>query len=184
VKPGATRCVRYGAACLLALLLAACAGPHAGLRSDEARLSAKITRLGSRVMELGPGVDRAEADRVARTAVTASLQLADDYRVTPPARWHNLLIQMGFRDRGLCYHWTEDLMRRLMALEPSTLELHWGVAHKGSDLREHNSVVVTAAGEPFRRGLVLDPWRDSGDLYWVAVERDSYPWQPLPREEW
>jgi hypothetical protein len=165
-------------------LLAACAGPHAGLRSDETRLSAKIARLGSRLMALGPGVDRTEADRVARTAVTASLQLADDYRVTPPARWHNLLIQMGFRDRGLCYQWTEDLMRRLMALEPSTLELHWGVAHKGSELREHNSVVITARGEPFRRGLVLDPWRDSGDLYWGAVDRDSYPWEPLPREEW
>jgi hypothetical protein len=187
VKRSAARRSRTGvstAACLLALVLAACAGPTAGLRTDDARLSATIARLQGSLSALGPGVDRAEAGRVARTAVTVSLQLADDYRVTPPARWHNLMIQMGFRDRGLCYHWTEDLMRHLMALDPATLELHWGVAHKGSHLREHNSVVVTARGEPFRCGLVLDPWRNSGDLYWVAVDRDSYPWEPLPRGEW
>ena len=46
----------------------------------------------------------AEAGRVAETAVTYSLRLAEEYRVSPPARWHNLLIQMGFRDRGLCFH--------------------------------------------------------------------------------
>lgn len=171
------------AACLAAVLLAACAGAS-GLRSDAGRLDEKTAALERSLAALGPEVDRAEARRAARAAVTTSLQLADDYRVVPPARLHNLLIQVGIRDRGLCWQWTEDLMARLQALELKTLELHWGVAHKGSDLREHNSVVVTAPGRPFRDGLVLDPWRDSGDLYWVAVDRDSYPWEPLPRNEW
>ncbi len=172
------------AVCLAAVLLAACAGPAAGLRADASRLADKTAALEQSLAALGPEVDRSEARRAARTAVTTSLQLADDYRVVPPARLHNLLIQAGVRDRGLCWQWTEDLMARLQALELKTLELHWGVAHKGSDLREHNSVVVTAPGRPFRQGLVLDPWRDSGDLYWVVVERDSYPWEPLPRSEW
>jgi hypothetical protein len=75
-------------------------------------------------------------------------------------------------------------MRRLQALGLRTFELHWGVAHKGSELREHNSVVITALRQPFEEGLVLDPWRNSGDLYWAVVATDSYPWVPLPREEW
>jgi hypothetical protein len=116
--------------------------------------------------------------------VTHSLRLAEEYRVVPPARWHNLLIQMGLRDRGLCYHWTEDLMAHLQALHLANYELHWGVAHPGSDLREHNSVVVTALNQPFEKGLVLDPWRNSGELTWVRVEEDAYPWQPLPRAKW
>jgi hypothetical protein len=187
VTRSATRRRRSGcgaAACLFALLVAGCAGTTAALRSDEARLSARIGALEGRLNALGPGIDRAEARRAARTAVMVSLHLADDYRVTSPARWHNLMIRMGFRDRGLCYHWTEDLMRHLLTLELKTLDLHWGVAHRGSDLREHNSVVVTAPGQPFRSGLVLDPWRDSGDLFWARVAEDSYPWEPLPREEW
>jgi hypothetical protein len=166
------------------VLLAACAGPASGLRSNARQLDDKTAALERSLAALGPEVDRTEARRAARTAVTTSLQLADDYRVVSPARLHNLLIQVGVRDRGLCWQWTEDLMARLQALDLKTLELHWGVAHKGSDLREHNSVVVTAPGRPFRQGLVLDPWRDSGDLYWIAVDRDSYPWEPLPRSEW
>ena len=99
---------------------------------------------------------------VAETAVTYSSRLAEEYRVVPPARLHNLLIQVGIKDRGLCYHWTEDLMKRLQALNLRTYQLHWGVAHKGNDLREHNSVVITANGQPFETGLLLDPWRNSG----------------------
>jgi hypothetical protein len=184
VKRTDTRAGVRAAACLLALALAGCAGSTAALRSDEARRSAKIAALERSIAALRPEVDRTEAHRAAHTAVTVSLQLAEDYRVAPPARWHNLLIQLGVRDRGLCFQWTEDLMRAMLALEMKTLDLHWGVAHRGSDLREHNSVVIAAARRPFRRGLVLDPWRNSGDLYWVIVDQDSYPWEPLPREEW
>lgn len=173
------------AALLLAVILTSgCAATHPSTAMGEAQIASKISSLQSRLKELGPGVEPVEARRLAETAVTLSLRLADEYRVVPPARWHNLLIQMGLRDRGLCYHWTEDLMAHLQALQLATYELHWGVAHPGSDLREHNSVVVTALNQPFAKGLVLDPWRNSGELTWIGVEQDAYPWQPLPRAKW
>ncbi len=28
------------------------------------------------------------------------------------------------------------------------------------------------------RDVVLDPWRDSGVLRWIAVREDRYPWEP------
>ena len=164
--------------------LSGCAGPRAAVPMEAARVESKIASLQGRLQGLGPATDPAEARRVAQTAVTDSHRLAEDYRLVPPARWHNLLIQMGFRERGLCYHWTEDLMKRLQALNLKTYRLHWGVAHKGSDLYEHNSVVITARDQPFETGLVLDPWRNSGDLYWAAVRLDEYPWVPLPPEQW
>ena len=144
----------------------------------------RAAALQSNLRKLGKDTDPAEARQVAETAVTYSLRLAEDYRVAPPALWHNLLIQIGFRDRGLCYHWTEDLMKRLQALNLQSYQLHWGVAYRGSDLREHNSVVITGLNQPFNEGLVLDPWRNSGDLYWAKVGQDKYPWKPLPRDEW
>jgi hypothetical protein len=104
--------------------------------------------------------------------------------VVPPAVFHNLLIQIGVRERGLCYQWTEDLMQHLQSLHLQSYRLLWGVAYRGSDLREHNSVVITALGQRFEDGLILDPWRDSGNLYWVTVHKDSYPWQELPRDQW
>lgn len=168
----------------VAILVSGCAAARLSLPADEAVISSKVAALQGSLAGLAPPPDPAEARRAAETAVTASLRLADSYRVVPPAKWHNLLIQMGIRERGLCFHWTEDLMKRLQELGLNSFDLHWGVAHRGSDLREHNSVVITAAGQPFETGLVLDPWRNSGDLFWARVDRDAYPWVPLPREEW
>ena len=168
---------------LAAALIAGCAGNRAALRSPE-RMSADIDGLRHALAALGPGIDGAEAGLVAETAVTYSSRLAEEYRVVPPARLHNLLIQVGIRERGLCYQWTEDLMKRLQTLNLRTYQLHWGVAHKGSNLQEHNSVVITAKDQPFATGLLLDPWRYSGDLYWAVVTTDSYPWQELPASEW
>jgi hypothetical protein len=164
--------------------LSGCAGPRAAAPMEAARIESKIASLQGRLKGLGPATDPEEARRVAQTAVADSYRLAEDYRLAGPARWHNLLIQMGLRERGLCFHWTEDLMKRLQALNLKTYRLHWGVAHKGSDLYEHNSVVITAWNQPFENGLVLDPWRNSGDLYWTAVREDDYPWVPLPPDQW
>jgi hypothetical protein len=171
-------------ALLVTLVLSGCAARHSSLARDDDHLSSRAASLHARLMMLDDDTDPDEARRVAETSVTYSLQLASDYRMVPPARWHNLLIQTGFRERGLCYHWTEDLMRRLQDLNLQTYRLHWAVAHKGSDLREHNSVVITGLNQPFEEGLVLDPWRYSGDLHWVKVGQDSYPWEPLPHDQW
>ena len=84
-----------------------------------------------------------------------SYQLADEYRVVRPAVLHNVLIRVGLKNRGLCYHWAEDLLKQLNALDLKNYQLHWGVAHRGSELREHNSVVITASGQAFERGLVF-----------------------------
>jgi hypothetical protein len=35
---------------------------------------------------------------------------------------------------------------------------------------------VTAKGQPFRDGILLDCWRHSGHLFWSAVAIDNYPW--------
>ena len=140
------------------------------LRSDLAALNGRMNML--------------EAAKVAQTAIQYSSYLAAEYEVVRPAVLHNVLIRLGLKERGLCYHWTEDLLRRLQTLDLNTYQLHWGVAHRGSDLREHNSVVITGKGQAFADGMVLDPWRNSGDLYWALVKTDRYPWKELPASQW
>jgi hypothetical protein len=176
------RRLALSAALWLAALAAACAGPHG--RGASAPVDAVVRALERDLTQLDGRTDRAEAGLVARTAVETSRRLAEAYRIVPPALFHNLLIQAGIRERGLCYHWTEDMLKALLALRLESYALHWGVAYPGSDLREHNSVVVTARGQAFSEGLVLDPWRHAGELYWAVVGRDEYPWEELPRERW
>ena len=88
-----------------------------------------------------------------------------------PANFHNLLINMGYRERGLCYEWSEDMMEHLKKQKFKSFDLRWGVAFKGEPM-EHNSVVVVAKGGSFESGLLIDPWRNSGELYWGKMQDD------------
>ena len=144
----------------------------------------KVELLRNDLVALNQQADLLEAGQVAQTAISYSDQLAEEYQLVRPAVLHNLLIRVGLKDRGLCYHWTEDLLKQLQSLNLRTYQLHWGVAHRGNELREHNSVVITAKGQAFEKGLVLDPWRNSGDLYWAMIKTDRYPWKELPPSEW
>jgi hypothetical protein len=179
---------------LIVVLLNACAGAHQsgpaapGNDNPAAGPEAlayreKIAALRNDLAALNGLTNLTEAGQLAETAISYSYHLAEEYRLVRPPILHNLLVRIGLRDRGLCYQWTEDLMRRLYLLELKNFQLHWGVAYRGSEFREHNTVVVTARGQPFAYGIVLDPWRNSGELYWARVKNDSYPWQErLPNE--
>lgn len=158
------------AAAALGLLLAGCTTPPR---------PADPVALTQRIRQLSPAVDPEEADVLATTACDYSWQLARTYRVVRPARWHNLLVNCGLRQRGLCYHWADDLGTRLAELRLKSIELHYAAAHRGSYLREHNALVITGPGQTFEQGLVLDAWRNSGRLFWAEVTADSYPWREL-----
>lgn len=141
----------------------------------------RVRELAGMLQALGPNVDSAEAELVARTAVTLPLELADTYGLTAPPITHNILVNMGFRPRGLCTHFAEDMLRRLDALELKTLDLYWAVAFPTRPFRlEHSSALVTAHGRPFEEGIVLDAWRDSGALFFAPVTQDErYAWERL-----
>jgi hypothetical protein len=184
-----------GTLLLLVIFLTGCSASHQANRkpadnsaaSDDAVIDGyreKISTLQNDLADLNRQASALEAERVAETAVTYSGDLAEEYDLVRPAVLHNMFVRIGLKDRGLCYHWAEDLMRQLQLLDLKTYQLHWGVAYRGSELREHNSVVITARGEPFETGMVLDPWRNSGDLYWALIKTDKYPWVELPPDEW
>ncbi len=135
-------------------------------------------QLRTKLAMLSPTVRVDEAERLAQCAYVTSRRLAREYRVVFPPALNNILINTGGRKRGLCYQWTEDLLHQLDALKLETLELHWGEAFART-FSENNGVVVTAKGQPFGQGIVLDAWRYQGRLYWGPVRKDpeGYPWK-------
>jgi len=135
-------------------------------------------QLRTKLAMLSPTVRVDEAEKLALCAYKTSRRLAREYRVVFPPALNNILINTGGRKRGLCYQWTEDLLHELDALKLETLELHWGEAFART-FSENNGVVVTARGQPFRQGIVLDAWRYQGRLYWGPVRKDpeGYPWK-------
>lgn len=156
------------------LCLTGCAhGPSAGRVTDGSLTKSRA--LEADLAALAPSVRADEAHALAERAQQSARELALEYRVVRPPLWHNTLVNLGFKKRGLCYHWAEDLTARIGTLTLTSLQLRWGMARVGT-WREHNCVVVTARNQPFKQGIVLDAWRTSGRLYWVRVAEDRYPW--------
>ena len=159
----------------ISLGLAALAGLTGCAHNPPVAQSSEVRSLKVALTTLGHTVRREEAECVAGCAYDYPRVLAAKYRVVRPALLHNFLVNSGFKQRGLCYEWAEDLLAQLQACRLESLELHWGIA-RADTVREHNSVVVTARGQPFDEGIVLDPWRRSGRLVWSPVAVDKYPW--------
>jgi hypothetical protein len=137
--------------------------------------SANAEALANQLSALSPRVDRKEARLLAECAYGTVARLRKEYRMFGTPIFNNFLIYHGLRKRGYCYQWTEDLLLALDTLKLKTLELHWGEAYADT-YRENNCLVVTAKGQPFERGMILECWRHLGHLRWnlLLSDQDRY----------
>jgi hypothetical protein len=137
--------------------------------------SAAAERLASQLAALSPRVNREEARLLAACAYATASKLRRKYRMFGTPIFNNFLVHWGIRKRGYCFQWAEDLLVTLDALKLTSLELHWGEANSGN-WRENNCIVVTAKGQPFNRGIILDCWRQLGHLRYGPVLSNADPY--------
>jgi hypothetical protein len=162
---------------LLPLLIVSCVNPGTPAEHQE-----KARQLSHELQQLSPAVQAIEADKLALTAIEQAAALSRDFKPFCLPWMNNGLVNTGLRKRGLCYQWRDDLFPHLHRLNLKTLELHLTSSRRAT-LLEHNGIVVTAKGQRFEDGIVLDPWRKGGRLWWGTLKKDkSHPWKPLPRE--
>ncbi|CAD0183615.1 hypothetical protein RUESEDTHA_00488 [Ruegeria sp. THAF57] len=142
----------------------------------------EVQRLAAEIRSLGPDIDPEEADRAARIAYSYTAQLAQEYEITDPPLIHNAKVNKGLRPRGLCWHWAEDIERRLDQEGFQTLEMHRAIANADNPFRiDHSTAIISRKGETMYDGVVLDPWRYGGTLFWSPLPEDTkYEW--VPRE--
>lgn len=156
------------------LVLMACGSPpEPGGPDDVARLEAAI-------LSLGPGVDPLEAARAADLAYGHTYKLALEYEITDPPLVHNTKVNMGLKPRGLCWQWAEDMEKRLNAEGFATLEVHRAIANADNPFRiDHSTAIISRRGDPMQAGIILDPWRLGGRLFWARFADDTdYKWEP------
>ena len=133
--------------------------------------SAKAEALANQLAALSPRVNPEEAKLLAQCAYGTVSKLRREYQMFGTPIFNNFLIYHGLRKRGYCYQWSEDLLIALDKLKPTSLELHWG-EYDPRTWRENNCIVVTAKGQPFRSGIMLECWRHLGHLYFGPVASD------------
>jgi hypothetical protein len=139
--------------------------------------SAEDAALRARLVALSPSVNPEEARRVAYIAYTTGRELARKWQMIPSPTVHSFLINIGWRKAGYCHQFATELLLRLDAQKLQTLELHWAESDAGTET-EHNVIAVTARGQPFTQGIMLDNWRHAGHLLWGPLNGDpSHAWQ-------
>jgi arylamine N-acetyltransferase len=156
-----------------------------GAELDASPDPVRVDALAEELRRLGPHVSPDEARQVAYRAVHYSEQLADWFGMIRPVEIHNVLVNLGLKRGGRCFEYAEFMLASLRELPLKTLELKRGIAWKDDTWNEHNCVVVTAVGQPFESGVVLDAWRNAGHLRFAPVSIDHYPWKlkpPPPKE--
>jgi hypothetical protein len=137
--------------------------------------TAKAEELASQLARLSRRVDPNEAKLLSECAYATVGRLRQEYRMFGTPIFNNFLVYHGWRKRGYCYQWTEDLLIALDKLKLKTLELHWADAYRDT-WRENNCLVVTAKGQAFDRGMILECWRHFGQLRWNLVPSDQDPY--------
>ncbi|MEL7461191.1 MAG: hypothetical protein AAFX45_04065 [Pseudomonadota bacterium] len=161
----------------LFLGLAACG---AGFDQDTRPFASQdeVAALEAGILALGPDVDPEEARRAAQIAYDYTRQLAIEYEITDAPLIHNTKVNMGWKPRGLCWHWAEDMEKRLNAEGFETLDMHRAIANADNEWRiDHSTAIISARGAAYDAGVVLDPWRQGGVLFWSPLKDDTrYAW--------
>src|SRR3954452_21859239 len=92
--------------------------PHFEVPANE---SAKAEELANQLAALSRKVDPNEAKLLAESAYVTVAQLRQVYRPFGTPIFNNFLVYHGWKKRGYCYQWTEDLLLALDTLKLKTL---------------------------------------------------------------
>ena len=133
-----------------------------------------INGLAKALKALGPNTSQREANDIAYDAIVYPMVLANQYNLVYPPQLQNILVNGNHRDRGLCWQWADDMTTHMKKKKLKTFDLLRGTANRRLK-NEHNSLVVVAKGGDFYTGILLDPWRNSGDLYWAKITEEEDP---------
>ena len=72
----------------------------------------KVSILAS-LLRLKNDIPSHERLYLARTIYFKTKELTKEFALTSPPLWHNILVNVGIKEKGLCYHWSDALYKTL-----------------------------------------------------------------------
>lgn len=117
-------------------------------------------------------VSKNEASMIAKDVREFSQTLKKRYDLIPYPNFNNFLVNIGVKKRGLCWQLAFDLLAHLKT-KKYNVDYYIAGANINEYFWEHNVVVLTCKGCDFKDGILLDIWRNGGDLYYSTLHDDK-----------
>ena len=138
----------------------------------------RVEELSRLLKSLDSSISSRQAKSLSDEIFQETGKLRKKFNPTSQAHFNNFLINAGVKEKGLCYEWSDALYLHFSKKEYAHFEFHLLVSNKGEYFYEHNVMVVVAKGGEVLEGIVIDPWRNSGELYFSKVSEDKkYRWK-------
>jgi len=155
---------------------------HRDAPIDEVRRPGQMAEL---LSTLNGDIPREEARHLSRDILYRAAQLEHSFGRTTSPWMHNLMVDIGLKERGLCYHYADGLYAYLKERSYPHFDFHLVGAHIGEYWREHNALLVTARNGVPEEGVIIDPWRIEGKVFVSRMKEDkAYRWVHRPEREY
>ena len=167
-----TMCKHFFKLLLISFLLAGC------VVAPPLTSKTRITQLSDLLQSLDKNIPSGEATMLSQDIFHETAILTKEFQLTSPPWFHNVLVNVGVRKKGLCYHWSDALYVYFSEKKYLHFEFHLVGANIGEYFYEHNALVIVAKNGLIKNGILIDPWRDSGKLYFSRIGDDTkYQWK-------
>jgi len=136
-----------------------------------------VKSLKKQILSLNKNISKDEANILSKEMISYASYLKQKYKLISPPLYHNFLVNIGIKERGLCWHFAYDMLAHAKQLKLNSFDYYIGGANINDYWEEHNSLIVTCKDCKFEQGIILDPWRNSGKLYYSKIINDpNYKW--------
>ena len=137
----------------------------------------EIEELAVLLQTLDRGIPSSEAHALSQEIFLETRKLTQKFKPVSEPHVNNFLINVGLKEHGLCYEWSDALYLHFKQLEYPDFEFHLLVADQGEYFFEHNVMAVTTKGGNVMDGVIIDPWRKPGEVYFAKIKEDTaYRW--------
>jgi len=134
--------------------------------------------LSKLLRSLNSAIPFIEAETLAHEIFKKTDKLRKKFKPVSEPHFNNFLINVGVKERGLCYQWSDALYIHFLNKNYQHFEFHLLVANKGKYFYEHNVFVIVSKSKNVMEGVIIDPWREPGKLYFSKVNEDKkYEWR-------
>jgi len=167
--------MKYIITILLSILFIGCT-----LSNTQVEKNQQNDKLAILLSSLNNTTNKNEAKILSHEMYKQAEHLKQSYNLVSPPLFHNFLVNIGAKEKGLCWHFAYDMLKHAKSLNLKSFDYYIGKANIGDYWKEHTTLVVTCKGCDFNDGIVLDPWRGSGKLFFSIVKSDDeYVWYKI-----